>query len=129
MAGPAANSYVRYGTSNMVLPPEGPKCYPLQLDFRTVNEQVADFTMAIQQQHISFVQSIFIDNSLNMNQLRVITDQLYQNIIVQPETQGYFAVLVSDSAKLTFQTVVAGNLVVPIFVLNVPVTPYVWSVA
>jgi hypothetical protein len=123
------SNFVRLGSKNMVLPPEGPKLYPVQLDFRTTNTQVADFISEIQKGFISFLQGGFFDNSLNNNPLFITTDQVNQVVQIPAFTMGYMPLFITDSAKLTFTTVQAGNLVVPIVLTNVPVTPYLWSVA
>lgn len=125
----SAGQFVRLGTHNMVLPPEGPKVYPFVLDFRTTNSMVIDMIAEIQRGFISFIQGVFVDNSLNVNALNIKADQTQQNIIVPPKSQMYMPMFISDSARLTFTTVQAGDLTVPIDVTNVPVMPYTWKIA
>lgn len=124
---PDAGSYVRLGTHNMVLPPEGPKVYPNTLDFRGANTQVLDFIAQIQAGFISFVQSIYVDNSLNESPLVIVTDQVQQRVVIPPHACAYMPLVISDSALITFTTTQANNLTVQVCVLNTPVTPYVWS--
>lgn len=123
-----ASSFVRLGTHNMVLPPEGPKVYPFVLDFRTQGSNTIDMIAEIQRGFISFVQGLFIDNSLNGQQLTAVADQTNHSIIVPPNSQMFMPMFISDSARITFTTTPAGNLTVPIEVTNVPVMPYTWKV-
>jgi hypothetical protein len=129
MTSPSADSYARLGTYNMVLPPEGARVYPFTLDFRSDGLAQLNFLLQIQQQQVSFIQGIFVDNSLNLNPLFIRTDQVNQVVQIPKQTQGYMPLFVSDSAVLDFTTVQAGNLLVPIVVTNVPVMPYLWSTA
>lgn len=126
---PDANSYVRFGTHNMVLPPEGPKVYPLTLDFRLTNTQTLDFVAIIMQKQITFLQGVFVDNSLNMNPLFIETDQVGQRVQIPAQSQAYMPLMITDSAVIDFTTVQAGNLLVPVIMTNCPVMPYIWSIA
>lgn len=121
--------FARLGTHNMVLPPEGPKMFPNTLSFEDVNERVLDFLLPIQQQFVSFLQAAYIDNSKNANVLHIITDQVQQDVPFPAMSAGYIPLFISDSAIITFRTIQANNLTVQVIMTNVPVTPYIWSVA
>lgn len=120
--------FSRLGTHNMVLPPEGPKMFPNTLNFQTDNEKVLDFLLPIQQKFVSFLQAAYIDNSLNANILHIITDQVQQDLPFPAHSAGYIPLFITDSAIITFRTVIANNLTVQVIMTNVPVTPYIWSV-
>lgn len=122
----AGEFFTRLGTSNMVLPPEGPKVYPFTLDFTASNEQTLDFVAQIQGGFISFVQSVLIDNRLNANELILTTEQVNFPYAIPAGKQAYMPLFVTQSALLTFRTPQALNLVVPCIVANTPVSPYVW---
>ena len=123
------SDFARLGTHNMVLPPEGPKMFPNTLSFQDEDTRVLDFLLPIQQQFISFLQAAYIDNSANQNVLHIITDQIQQDIPFPALSAGYIPLFISDSAIITFKTIIANNLTVQVIMTNVPVTPYIWSVA
>lgn len=123
------SDFARLGTHNMVLPPEGPKMFPNTLSFIDSDEQVLNFLLPIQQGFISFLQAAYIDNSLNDNILHVITDQINQDVPFPARSAGYIPLFISDSAVITFRTIQANDLTVQVIMTNVPVTPYIWSVA
>lgn len=122
--------FARFGTSNMILPPEGPKCFPLVLDFTATDEQVTDLTPLLGEGNaLSFIQSFFYDNSQNDNVLFVTSQNVNQRIPLPPRTAGYMPILVaSNNAHLTWDTVQAGNLTVAITIMNTPVTACIWEV-
>lgn len=123
------SDFARLGTHNMVLPPEGPKMFPNKLDFTATDEQVLNFLLPIQQGFVSFLQAAYVDNTANDNILHIITDQIGQDVPFPAKSAGYIPLFISDSAVITFRTVQANDLFVQVIMTNVPVTPYIWSVA
>lgn len=123
------SDFSRLGTHNMVLPPEGPKMFPNTLSFETENEHKLDFLLPIQQGFIQFLQAAYIDNSLNANILYITTDQVGQVVPFPAFSAGYLPLFITDSAVITFRTIQANNLTVQVILTNVPVTPYIWSIA
>lgn len=121
------SEYQRFGTYNMVLPKEGAKAYPVNLDFRATDNVVVDFTLQVQQHFVSFIQSVFIDNSENANPLSVKCAATNHKVIIPPTSQGYFPLFLTSDPVMTFETPQDNNLIVPIVLTNVPVTPSVWS--
>lgn len=123
------SAFVRFGTTNMILPPEGPKAYPMTLDFTNANEQTTDFSAQIGPQGVSFIQAFFVDNHRNANVLFVTSQNIGQTIPIPPFAVGYLPMFISpNNGFLTWTTVQAANLIVPIVVTNTPVTPYLWEV-
>lgn len=122
------SEYQRFGTFNMVLPKEGAKAYPINLDFRATGKVVIDFTLQVQQGFVSFIQSVYIDNSLNPSPLKVTCSATNHNIKIPANSQGYFPLFLTSDPVITFETQEDNNLIVPIVATNVPVTPYVWAV-
>jgi hypothetical protein len=121
------NGFSRFGTSNMVLPKEGPNVFPFQVDFRAISQVEIDMQIPIDQGFISYIQGYFVDNSLNLNYLNITSSLVGQRISIPPKFMAYMPHFITDTPKLTLQTQQAGNLIVPFFITNVPVTPYMWQ--
>jgi hypothetical protein len=76
---------------------------------------------------LKFVQSLYIDNGDNGAALTVTIQMTQQRIKVKANTQGYYPVLVPNSAKLTFSLAAAAPLVVPVQFINVPLPAIQWA--
>jgi hypothetical protein len=112
------------------LPEEGAKSIPLmsQLNFTsTVSSYVLDLTLFIELGNISFIQTIYIDNSLNANPFSVTMNSSGQVITAAPYSQGYYPVLAPNPAKFTFSTL-PGSGIIPVQLINTPIPGPVWSV-
>lgn len=120
------SNFSRFGTYNAVLPAKGPKTYPFTLDFRTNPSQIIDMTTEIQGEFINFISGCFVDNTLNANPLKITTQSIGQVLSIPAGKQAYMPLLVGDAAVLTISTTAANNLLVPFFVVNFPVQPFVW---
>lgn len=119
-------TYARFGTYNAVLPKAGPKAYPFQLDFRTVNKVDIDMTPEITQGFIDFCSGVIFDNRLNANPLEILVAGCLQSVGIPAGKQGQMPLLIGDAAQLTFTTPINNQLIVPIFVVNFPVYPIVF---
>ena len=122
--------FARFGSTNMILPPEGPKVFPMVLDFTTQDRQETDFGPYIGEgNEVSFLQGFFADNSRNDENLSVTSQNINHTIVIPPRTMGYMMMFISPTnGLLIWETVAAVNLTVPIVVTNCPVTPYLWGV-
>lgn len=119
----------RFGTHNAVLPKEGPMVYPVNMDFSVASgnvNQTVDLSLQVQQGFISFIQGFYVDNSLNANPLVIVIDETGQKINIPANKQAYMPAFFSDTAKLVASTTLAANLIVPIFLTNVPVDTCIW---
>lgn len=120
------SNFSRFGTYNQVLPSKGPKVYPFTLDFRTLAEQDLDFSVEITGGFIDYISGCFVDNRLNVNPLVIKTQSVGQAVSIPAGKQAYMPLLVTDAAQLQITTIIANNLLVPFFVMNFPVQPFVW---
>lgn len=122
------NNMARFGTYNQALPPEGPKAYPFNVDFRQVTQQEIDLTNEKVRGFISFVQALFVDNRLNPGPVKIKATGIFQEIQIPAHAQAYMPMLVTDEIKLEVAVDAVGtDLIVPIICLNVPVMPYIWQ--
>jgi hypothetical protein len=109
---------------NALVPAEGPKTVPLQLDFRSNTSAIVDFTLASMQQQITSIQSVWVDNFANTADLTITVDNTQQVIHVPARSQGSFPVIAARAPKITVAT--TGAVVVPMQFLNVPIPSAVW---
>lgn len=125
---PFNGQYNSFGIQNGMLPgaQEGPRCLPLNLDFRNAITAISlDMKIAQSVGHLSFVQTIYVDNSLNTKSFSVNAGTNGQIITVGPGCQGYIPILAINPPVLIASS--NGGIVVPIQLLNFPVSPAVWN--
>lgn len=110
---------------NALVPNEGPKIVPLNLDFAIVGTYEIDLTLAINQRKIEIVQGIYIDNSLNTSPFSIVAESSKQKISIAAGAQGYYPLLAGQYPRFTCTS--AGAFVVYIAFLNVPVPALQWN--
>lgn len=121
------NPFLPFDIQNSRIPMEGPKAIPIPINFGTVAAWLLDMSNTQQLGHISYVQTLFVDNSQNANALSILTDASNQTVIIPPKSQAYVPVLQPNPPKLTLSTTAVPNLIVTVFALNFPVSPAVWA--
>jgi hypothetical protein len=101
---------------------------PMSLDF-TGADQTATKDLFQEQAHedIPFVQSIYIDNSLNASPISIVFGGTNQKINMRANRQGYIPVCVPQG-QCQFTAKSAGNVVVPILLLSMMMPYLVWDV-
>lgn len=117
---------VSFSIANVVIPKSGPKTVPCRLDFTGVTEHLVDLSQLVETYRIEYIQTLYVDNKDNNNELDILTDLTGQRITIPANSQGYFALLQPNPPKITFQTV-AGAFSVNLQFMNVPVQPAVWG--
>jgi hypothetical protein len=105
---------------NALVPPEGPKCVPTPLDFRTASTAVVDFTLATMQAKITTIQAIWVDNSANGAAVTIQSEALSQNIVIPAGYQCSVPVAATNRPKFLVSTTAATGLYVTILWFNVP---------
>jgi hypothetical protein len=111
---------------NQQVPNEGPKAIPLLLNFVTVASYSLDLTYIQESGQISMVQTLFIDASTATAALVVTVNGTNQKIVAAAGTQGYYPVLCPNPPKFTFANT-SGADVIPVFLINAPISGVVWS--
>lgn len=101
------------------------KAVPLIVD--TTADTVIDLSLVQSQTWIKSVRAIFVDNSQNANGLLIVADRTNQNLHIPKNAQAYLEILTGDPTRLTIVKQASGVLV-PIQLLNFPVTNCVWTV-
>lgn len=121
------SAYQRFGTGNMILPPEGPSIVPINVDFSTAaaiqNGVTVDLNFAIQNGVLSEIQGMFIDNADNPNKLTCVVAITNQRIICPPNAQLYVPLFVSSSPQFFVTTTLGAPIFVAVAFYNVPIYP------
>ena len=91
---------------------------PTNVDLTSGNAQI-DLTQLILQGAIFGVRSIFVDNSLNANNLNITMSYSNQNIVVQSKSQGYYPVYGGNYPIFTFST--TPGIIIPVQISNIKI--------
>ncbi len=103
---------MQQGISNDLVPCEGPRAVPLNLDFTLFDSYVLDYASMQDRGFLSMVQALYIDNSANTAALTVLIGGSLQTIKAAPGSQGYYSVLAPNPIKMTFTSVGGGAVYV-----------------
>ncbi len=105
---------------------EGQKSVAITIDFNLGSTWEFDFTTLQQQKTFTTVQTVFIDNSLNNQDVVVTINSTNQRFVVANNTCGYYTLIAPPS---TIVTVVSTGLVLVNFqFLNFYIPPTIWTV-
>lgn len=116
-----------YGIANVIIPRGGPKTVPVTMDFTgTDGIFEIDGTVLVQNSKIEYLQTMYVDNNDNANDLTIEMSITNQRIVVPAGSQGYYSMLQPNPPKIIFTTV-AGAFSIFVQFLNVPVQPAVWG--
>src|ERR1700733_3178209 len=110
---------------NAVNPKEGPKAVPYNLDFSVQTAYSINILYLYQQNIISVIQVLYVDNSANADSVQVLVSQTSQRIIVPAGDQGYFPVLCPTNGVITVSS--GGGVQVPLCLINVPMQCLTWQ--
>lgn len=110
-----------------MLPQEGPKTVPFVVPFFSggLTEYTIDLTLTQQLGYITSVQTCYIDNTDNAEQLIVEVPSVGQRFIMPAGFQGYFPVLAPIEPVFKFST--DGNIDVFVQLINVPMPAQIWG--
>lgn len=109
------------------LPAEGSLCIPVRLDFTNTPEWDLDLLNFFEQGRISLIQTAFVDNSNNSNPFTITCQASGMSLVVPPNSQGFFPLLVPNPPRFAFTTL-QGSGVVTVQLLNTMIPGPIWSV-
>jgi hypothetical protein len=118
-----------YQAALLATPSKGSRVIPYHLDFTNVAVIQQDITEEILASEIDFIQSIYIDNSLNASTISFrFTGPLTQGyfITAQPFTQGWYPVCV-PKGKITFAANTTQGIAIDIQLVNVAMPYFTWG--
>jgi hypothetical protein len=107
------------------IPPEGPKYISFAYDFSIQNTHKIDLNLLVQQNNISGIQTVFIDNSLNNSTVSLSVEETQQKIQLGPLQQGFFPMMVTERTSITVTSVSTNSA--KIILLNYPMAAGSWN--
>ena len=110
------------------IPPEGPMAIPMQWSFTTTDQsREADISNFIQTQNISYIQSMFVDNSRNPVAMVIRIPNAGQRIEIPGGHQAYLHLQAPNPPRIFFDSAVASDTSVGVTLMNYPVSNAVWA--
>ncbi len=113
-----------FPVSNGLRAPEGPRA--LLVEFIITASVPASVNIDLLSAKMSFVQSIFIDNSPNPNPVTILVGITGQTITAQANTQVFLPLLIPMST-VNMTCEYAGDATVLVQLLNVPISPIIYA--
>jgi len=124
MVNSVATSNLALPIKNGLKPPEGPKA--LGVTFNVINGLSSSCNIDLVTAGISFVQTVFIDNSENSQSVDLSIIGTGQIITAQGNTQGFYPLL-SASGQINVSIASSGNAKIICQFLNVEIQPFVYN--
>lgn len=121
------NVYQPISVFNALVPKEGPKAVPYNMNFTTGAAFTADLRQTVSQGYISVIQSVWIDNSANSDTLSMTVQGTNFTINAPAYSQGFYPVTVGPQPVFQFSSA-STSAAVAVEFLNVPVPASVWTV-
>lgn len=110
------------------MPTEGPLAVPMRWEFSTtVTQWVADLQSFVQQQNISYIQSVFVNNADNDAEMMVLVPSSGQRMRIPAYSQCYLALLAPNPPYIEFLSTPTATVQVECHLCNFPVDNEVWS--
>lgn len=116
-----------FGTSNVAIPDEGPKCIRVDYDFSTEDHFDTEGLLATTTGTMSYIQGAFVDNRDNPEPLVIKCAVIQQEISIPSHSQGYVPLLIQNPPRFTISTTPLADLGVSIWYYNVPIQPMIWG--
>lgn len=106
------------------IPREGPRACRIMFDILAGEDVRA--RIDLNREGLSYIQTVFIDNSSNINSVTLVISGAQQDVTCLPRTQGFFPLLCpTDVLDVTCTS--AGTVSIPCQFLNIQVPPLVYS--
>lgn len=103
---------------NSVMPPEGPKAVPVNLDFTSAGTLLVDFTLPMLQKRISAIQTLSVRNWLNSASISFTVQGIPEPFDIPAYTDVVMPVPAANLTKFIFTT--TSSLIIPVTFFNVP---------
>jgi len=120
-----SNQYVSTPIPNTLRPKEGPKAMNFVFDWTALGSYTIDLQNQQERNFLSMVQTVWIDNSLNMNVFAITFDTINQTIRVAAQSQGYYPVMVINPPRFVAVSTIAA-VATKIALINVPIEYATW---
>ena len=117
-----------FSAFNGYAPKEGPKCLTYPFDLTTGSGTIEDDLLLENTNGvIQFVQSVYVDNSTNINPLTIIFKITRQKLVIPAGAQGIWPVFSIDQTQFSISTVVDPSATGALIFLNVPMPLTQWG--
>lgn len=116
-----------FALPNSQIPVQGPAGINGELNFVAVDNVTGDLALEQASGTLDFIQSIWIDNSLNTKSLSIIFSGTGQKITVKAGRQGIYPVIASNGSLSWRATSVAAAVIVPVIFMNVQQPYFQWD--
>lgn len=113
------------GVYNAVVPKEGPRIIPVNVDLTSATSALVDLTNQQQSGKITNLQGVMVDNSLNPQEVTITAQISNQKLVIPPYSQAILPMFVVQTPK--FIVASTGDLIIPVFFFNIPLGPCVWG--
>lgn len=112
---------------NSQKPTQGPCGVNVALDFTTVDNVVGDLALEQLTGTLEFIQSIYIDNSLNTKSLTIVFSGTQYTITIKAGVQGIFPVIAANGSLSWRAKSVGAAVVVPCIMMNEQQPYFQWQ--
>lgn len=116
-----------YSVFNGMAPTEGPKALTINFDLSETGSMSDDLLLENTNGVIQFVQTVYVDNSLNPNDLTIYFPITRQKLVIPATAQGNWPVFSPDQTQFTVSTTPTENAKGSLIFLNVPMPLTTWG--
>lgn len=113
------------------LPVEGSQAIRVLLDFTTTDTQAngidVDLTLLIQNQRISSIKTLFLDNADGLQDLIAVMSVTNQRVVCPPRTQMYVPILAAKGGMKIHFTNTDNTHIIPVLLLNKYIDAASWG--
>lgn len=102
----------------------GNKLFPVRIDMRSATSGTLDFTSAVQQGFIDWISGAYIDNKDGVEDIDFVCEGTQMRFTVRAGRQTFIQFLLGPTARLTWSTVGANNIIMNCYFGNVPFIPF-----
>ena len=100
---------------------------PFLMNWTATDEFTIDFSAAINLKTIDSIQSFFVDNFNNSNDLQILVGGTNQLLVVPAASQAYLPVIAREYPVFTFTSAQLANQLTRILANNFPTPTHVWT--
>lgn len=119
-------SLAGYAVYNGLAPSKGPKAAQTLLDFSAATQIPFDLVQEQDSDDISFVQAMWVDNSLSARRLDIDVNGVPFRLSVPIGAMGMFPIIHPGHFRCTFTVSAVHAVKIPIIFLNVPMASFVF---
>lgn len=116
-----------FGIPNLTAPAQGGVGIALNMDFTNVNVVQGDLQQEQSSGVLDYVQSMYLDNSLNTKSISLVIGGTLQTITLKAGQQALLPVIPATGIFRWQATSTGAALLVPVIFSNLPFNPYLWQ--